>query len=412
MELKTNYQYTYFIHPFYVQPEKYDKYMLKLLKNKKVKLKMFEKEKDFELYTYFLQNTRDFLFPSFEFTKEKIQKLNDIDVKMKAMLISKHSCSIFEYELPDKIQGKMGEKSGIFFKIEKIEIICFNTGVCFVSLKTNIEENKNFSDLLNFNYMFRETNSEFSNLREYENIKIQADIFKNMKELPEFIYELTGTNRKEDLYNQKFFTYTYVCVDSKDWNTTNEFSNIENDFLKLVNVLPSKYNSDFSQEERKNKAKVIEKWQYSRYGFTKLGGAIISSDIDMFNYTKLPYMYETQYFYTLILSLYQKVYLKQLSKELASTKNIEKVQKKFADFTKNVWAKEITNDETCTTIHKKWKETFELDELYKEVKNKYDILYKESNIEKGKNVNKIIVLILVASLILNIVNLTMMFIIK
>ena len=35
MELKINYQYTYFIHPFVIKQSKYQKYILKLLKDKK-----------------------------------------------------------------------------------------------------------------------------------------------------------------------------------------------------------------------------------------------------------------------------------------------------------------------------------------------------------------------------------------
>ena len=49
MELKTNYQYTYFIHPFIVKENRYQKYLLKLLKDKKCNIKIFKKEKDLKL---------------------------------------------------------------------------------------------------------------------------------------------------------------------------------------------------------------------------------------------------------------------------------------------------------------------------------------------------------------------------
>ena len=42
----TKYQYTYFIHPYIIDETKYDKYILKLLKDKKCTYKTFEKEKD------------------------------------------------------------------------------------------------------------------------------------------------------------------------------------------------------------------------------------------------------------------------------------------------------------------------------------------------------------------------------
>ena len=54
----------------------------------------------------------------------------------------------------------------------KIEIICFNTGICFLLFKTIIDgENNNFSDVMNFNYKFRDITSKAEGLKEFENIK-------------------------------------------------------------------------------------------------------------------------------------------------------------------------------------------------------------------------------------------------
>ena len=50
MELKTKYQYTYFIYPYLVDQKKYDKYLLKLLNNSNCKIKEFESQKDADLY--------------------------------------------------------------------------------------------------------------------------------------------------------------------------------------------------------------------------------------------------------------------------------------------------------------------------------------------------------------------------
>ena len=75
MELKTNYQYTYFIHPFVIKDGKYQKYILKMLKDKNCSLKIFQKEKDLKMYQYFLPKTREFLFSSFSFGNTKLRKL-------------------------------------------------------------------------------------------------------------------------------------------------------------------------------------------------------------------------------------------------------------------------------------------------------------------------------------------------
>ena len=66
MELKTRYQYTYFINPFIIKESKYSKYILKLLKDKRFDLRVFDKNKDLEIYTHFLPKIRELLFSTFE----------------------------------------------------------------------------------------------------------------------------------------------------------------------------------------------------------------------------------------------------------------------------------------------------------------------------------------------------------
>ena len=74
MELKVKYQYTYFIKPFLIKENKYKKYLLSLLKNEKFNLKFFEKERDLNIYSYFLPEVRDYIFPTFSYDKQKIKE--------------------------------------------------------------------------------------------------------------------------------------------------------------------------------------------------------------------------------------------------------------------------------------------------------------------------------------------------
>ena len=97
MELKTNYQYTYFIHPFVIKDGKYQKYILKMLKDINCNLKIFQKEKDYRMYKYFLPKTRDFLFSSFSFGNTRLRKLEELPIETRAAILSKYSCNIFEY---------------------------------------------------------------------------------------------------------------------------------------------------------------------------------------------------------------------------------------------------------------------------------------------------------------------------
>ena len=96
MELKTNYQYTYFIHPFVIRDGKYANYLLKLLKDKNCNLKIFQKEKDLKLYRYFLPKMREFLFSSFSYGSNKLKKLEELPIETRVALLAKNPCNIFE----------------------------------------------------------------------------------------------------------------------------------------------------------------------------------------------------------------------------------------------------------------------------------------------------------------------------
>lgn len=71
MELKTRYQYSYFVYPYVVEKQKLNKYLYALLKDKHCRVKLFEKEKDFNIYSYFLPKVRDYMFWSFNLEKAK-----------------------------------------------------------------------------------------------------------------------------------------------------------------------------------------------------------------------------------------------------------------------------------------------------------------------------------------------------
>lgn len=403
MELKTNYQYTYFIHPFVVKEGKYQKYILRMLKDKNCKLKIFQKEKDLRTYQYFLPKTREFLFSSFSFTNGKLKKLEELPIETRSAILSKYPCNIFEYTLKKDIQGKVDGKKGIFFSIRKIEIVCFNTGICFLAFKTNLEEDVSFANILNFNYKFRDINQEEAKLDGYDNIRLQTDSFSDVETFREFIRNITGSSleaMKLDIDTERFLTYSYICIDQEAWNSTNEFEKIKHNFIRYASILPA----DNSRNIEVEKIATFSKWKYAKLGLNKLGVMLFSSSSDMNNYTILPEEYENQYFYTYILNLYKKIYLKKIQLEFKNQKQVKKARKKFIEFTKNLWIEEITEDETGSMLNHKMQEVLELERLYSQVKNKYDILYKDLNIEKDKKITIIIAVILAISLIFNVLN--------
>jgi hypothetical protein len=403
MELKTKYQYTYFIYPYIIQENKYDKYLLKLLNHKNCKVRFFEKEKDMDLYNYFLPKVKEFMFQGFEFSKEKIRKFEEFNKEMQAIILSKYSTTIFEYDIGTDVQGKAGEDEGIFFHMQKMQIVCFNTGICFLVMKTNIEESNDFNDVLDFNYKFRDIYSELNGLKKYENIRLQTATFSDVQKLKHLIKELTGNVEDAKSLNidtNRFLTYAYTCLEQEYWKDDKQFKNIEFEFFKYANIFPSSYKSNFDKKHME----ILSKWRFIRTGFTKEGLGLLTSGIDIHNYTRLPYLYENQYLYTYIFAQYQKIYLKKLEKEAKNKGLTVEAREKFIKFTKELWIGEVTNDDVGTNIYKKTRQVCEIQKLYDEVKNKFDIAYKELNIEKETKVNKIILVILCISLLFNIIN--------
>ncbi len=401
MELSFKYQYTYFLHPFAIEAEKYEKYIVRLLKDKKSKLRIFEKEKDLDIYNYFTPNVREKFFPTFEMRNKSLREFKELSADKQAKILSKHDCVCFEYFLGESVQGKMGRENGIFFSIPKIDIICFNSGICFLSIKTTVEESEKFSDILNFNYKFKEIKSEFTGLKQYENINIQTDALKDVTEISAVIDEITGNQKNDIDFENKFYTFGYTCVPYENWNDRNEFEKFDNEFLKYVNTFPSNYITDVNKDSEEQNLSTISKLKYSRTGITKSNCNLLCSAVDMYNYTKLPYEYETVIYYTYILRLYQNIFLKYINTEFRSYTKIISIRKKFIDFTKNLWSKEITNDDTGSLYYKILGSTFELEDQFEQIRKKYEIIYKDLDIEKNNRNYVVIVLLLILSLLLN-----------
>lgn len=402
MELKTNYQYTYFIYPFAIKEENYRKYVTNLIKNKNYQLKFFDSFKNIELFKYFVPNVKEKMFQDFSFNSEKINIFNKLSFRHKLKILEEQDCLMFEYILKEQMQGKIDEKDGIFFTIPKIELICFNTGICFLLIKTYLVETNDFADVLNFNYKFENINFENKNIKKLENIKIQTDIFNNMKEISTILDEITGQklqSKKLDIDENLFLVYTYVCLESNYWNKEADFKNIENEFIKLAEIKQNDVNINVDYD----KLSMLANSSFMKMRVNDKCVAILCSSTDKENYTKLPEIYENQYLYTFIIALHQKYYLKKLSNDFE--KKPRNAIKKFIKFINNIWISEITTDSFGQKLYKRCKEKLNLDVLFNDVKSKYDIFYKKLNIEKNRKINNIFIALLICSIILGIANL-------
>lgn len=404
----TKYQYTYFIYPYLIEKDKYKKYLQGLLRNKKCKIRFFDKQKDIHLYTYFLPCIKEYMFWSFDLSKKGIKDFNNMDSAMKSTLLAQHECNIFNYELPEALQGKVLDNNGIFFEINEIKIICFKSGVCFLLLKTNLENTTNFEDVLNFNYKFREINSISYNLKEYENIKIQSSTFKSVEDISDLIKRIVGKgdiSKKANIGNERFFVYSYSCIDQKDWNENVNNEELEGAFEKYRAVSPANtqiINDSFAKSEDSNwkEKKEIYKNQYIKYGFTISSTVLLTSNVNTTNFTVVPQKYESEYLYTYILTLYKKIFLNKINYEFSN--KFETAEKEFLDFTKRLWIQDVTNEEFGRRMEKNWIENLELENTFNKLKNEYDVTYKKYNVEELNKNNKVTFAVIITILIINI----------
>ncbi|MCI8519039.1 MAG: hypothetical protein HFJ51_02800 [Clostridia bacterium] len=399
MELKMKYNYSYFIYPYIIKEGGYKRYIQGLMNSEKYIPKFFEKEKNLSIFNFFLPTVRDYLFKSFNLSKDN----NAFDNTLRDNLFRNSPCVMFEYKIGEDAQAKTGEEEGIFFKIDKIELVCFQTGICFLLLKANIEDTNKFAELLNFNVKFRGINSEVANYEEYRNIKIQTSTFGDIKRLSDLIKEITcgmQNAKKLDIDVNRFLTYSYVCLDQEYWNDNKPFEDIEKEFFKFANVLNSEFNSEFIND----KLRIASLGDYTKVGISKAGVNLLTSSINTVNYTNLPFEFENEYLYTYIFTLYQKFYFAKLLNDFKSRIKGTRAAKRFIDFTNDIWVHEITNNDNGGLIFKAAKEALELGAIYEKVKEQYDVVYKGFKMKDSDMLNKLILVLLAASVITNIVN--------
>ena len=271
--------------------------------------------------------------------------------------------------------------------------------------KTNLENTDSFSDVLNFNYKFREVNSIAYNLKEYENIKIQSNAFKDVKDISILIKEITGNDnisKKANIGNDKFFVYSYSCIDQKDWNENTNDNDLNSLFEKYRSTLPANsqiINDEYSIVESENR-KLVYKNQYLKYGFTATSTVLFTSNINPSNFTLVPQKFESEYLYTYLLTLYKKIFLNKLNYEFK--KKFKKAEKGLLDFTKKIWIQDITNEEFGKTLETCWIENLDINSMYLKIKSEYDITYKKHNVEQLNKNNIITLVVVVTILIINI----------
>ena len=92
--------------------------------------------------------------------------------------------------------------------------------------------------------------------------------------------------------------------------------------------------------------------------------------------------------------------------EFKNYRKVSSLREKFISFTKVFWEQEITVNDSGNQYYKALKKVMELDDIYNEVKRKYEVIYKDLNIERNNVYYSVIMVLLVISLIFNCINIT------
>lgn len=407
MELKAKYQYTHFIYPFVVEDKNYISFINSLIsKNKLWKMYVSESQNDEELYNFYLPYMRRFLFPTIFWSSEYKKQFKMMSNFKKANVVSKLSCVTFEYNLANIKTGSVEAKrfGEIDFDISKISLICFEPGICFLDIKTEIEYDDEFIDfnkILDFNHTFRNLTPRAID-KVNSSALIKAKNIDKIESIAKFIKSVTQgfeTTDLEKIYYDKMFTYSYVCI--KDWENPDDINKFENEFYKLQYVMESKSTAIFNKDFEKLKENTYSRWDYSKFGFSRESGIVMVSDKEKYDITRMPYMYEKTYLYMLLLAFYQRISLINFSQDLLKEDKtmVKTLKKRFTKFTNISWFSQITNSEHGMDVWRKWQQAFELHTLFEEVRKEYMEYYDFVVANGQERINQILMIMYAVSVI-------------
>ena len=418
-EEKFKYQYTYHILP-YIYEGRYDEYLTRLLKDTNIIEYRYDKIKNLEIFSYFKKDILESMF--YEFPYKETEK---ISIQKKVNKLLKYESVTFEYDIIDKEKNKISmndivrvagneeyynnekNRGNIKFDIEDFKIIVFKSGIAFIILKTVLINTRYISDVMDFNYRFKSILSKRDIIKKLDNIEIclLGDELNGFEKLKQIILNYVGKNKNNKLLenNEEFYTFSYLCMDNIYINEENNKNILKNIYLKYSRILQSSYDTEGLDEETivsKNMTEIKD----TNIGITKISSMLLCSGIDPFNFTVLPRDYETKMLYTYIITLYQKLFLVMINKELTSENN--KKQKlgriKFNDFISKMWYNEITLSEKGSIYYEYLKKILEINKTFDETQLKYKLIFRYNKTNKINIFYKIIGMIGIISIGLNI----------
>ena len=394
--------------------------MTRLLKDTNIIEYRYDKIKNLEIFSYFKKDILESMF--YEFPYKETEKLS---IQKKVNKLLKYESVTFEYDIIDKEKNKISmndivrvagneeyynnekNRGNIKFDIEDFKIIVFKSGIAFIILKTVLINTRYISDVIDFNYRFKSILSKRDIIKKLDNIEIclLGDEVNGFEKLKQIILNYVGKNKNNKILenNEEFYTFSYLCMDNIYINEENNKNILKNIYLKYSRILQSSYDTEGLDEETivsKNMTEIKD----TNIGITKISSMLLCSGIDPFNFTVLPRDYETKMLYTYIITLYQKLFLVMINKELTSENN--KKQKlgriKFNDFISKMWYNEITLSEKGSIYYEYLKKILEINKTFDETQLKYKLIFRYNKTNKSNIFYKIMGMIGIISIGLNI----------
>lgn len=416
---KFKYQYTYHILP-YIYEGRYDEYLTKLLKDTNIIEYRYDKIKDLEIFSYFKKDVLDTMF--YEFPYKESENLN---IKEKITRLSECESVTFKYDIIDKEKNKtlindivkiaeneknyenQRDNGNIKFDIEDFKIIVFKTGIAFIILKTTLINTRYISDILDFNYRFKSILSKKDIIKKIDNIELRlyGDEINGIEKLKQIILNYIGKNKNNKLLenDEEFYTFSYLCIDDIYTNDGNNKNILKDIYSRYSRILHSNYDIEDLEEETMI-SKNMKELKKVNICITKMSSMLLCSDIDTFNFTVLPRDYETKMLYTYLITLYQKLFLLMINKEIISgnTKKQRFGQIRLNEFISKMWYNEITLSEKGSTYYENLKKILEVNKIFDDIQIKSKIMLRYNRIKNSNIFYKIMGMIGIISVGLNI----------
>ena len=398
---KFKYQYTYHILP-YIYEGRYDEYLTKLLKDTNIIEYRYDKIKDLEIFSYFKKDVLDTMF--YEFPYKESENLN---IKEKITRLSECESVTFKYDIIDKEKNKtlindivkiaenekndenQRDNGNIKFDIEDFKIIVFKTGIAFIILKTTLINTRYISDILDFNYRFKSILSKKDIIKKIDNIELRlyGDEINGIEKLKQIILNYIGKNKNNKLLEN-------------DGNNKNILKDV---YSRYSRILHSNYDIEDLEEETMI-SKNMKELKKVNICITKMSSMLLCSDIDPFNFTVLPRDYETKMLYTYLITIYQKLFLLMINKEIISgnTKKQRFGQIRLNEFISKMWYNEITLSEKGSTYYENLKKILEVNKIFDDIQIKSKIMLRYNRTKNSNIFYKIMGMIGIISIGLNI----------